>query len=270
MPIPGTDVSGDVWSAPFVGAYLAGVVAFRARPERLASRRLLLFGSAATIAIAAMLVVVHLVGSGAPRPWIGSPTSPRRWPASRWAPRWLRWRRCTRTARTTGATSAPSCALARRWPGVPLLQLVTTPELHPDPAVAAYPDVRSAGLRAHGGARPRRSLESAASSTNVFSDFAIAGSHILAKGDPEHLPGVPRQVRQHPCAPHRPKHRANALIAVEAGFRVSHDPVPEMDAQETGTPAEAWKISESAERRGGEQRQPDGARCGHRASHRDQ
>jgi signal transduction histidine kinase len=47
------DVSGLAWSTPFLGAYAAGVIAFRLRPEHLAARRLLAFGAVATLFIAA-------------------------------------------------------------------------------------------------------------------------------------------------------------------------------------------------------------------------
>ncbi|MDQ4025098.1 MAG: hypothetical protein M3217_06370 [Actinomycetota bacterium] len=40
----GSDLSGWAWSAPFVGGYVAGAIALRARPENPAARRLLLSG----------------------------------------------------------------------------------------------------------------------------------------------------------------------------------------------------------------------------------
>ena len=43
------DPFGFTWSAPFMGAFVAGVVAFRLRPHQVAARRLLLFGTLGTI-----------------------------------------------------------------------------------------------------------------------------------------------------------------------------------------------------------------------------
>ncbi len=48
-----SDLSGLAWSTPFLGAYAAGVIAIRIRPEHLAARRLLAFGAAATLFISA-------------------------------------------------------------------------------------------------------------------------------------------------------------------------------------------------------------------------
>lgn len=53
----GSDPSGWAWSTPFVGGYVAGMVAFRARPEHPAARRLLLSGTAATSWIGASVAV---------------------------------------------------------------------------------------------------------------------------------------------------------------------------------------------------------------------
>ncbi len=47
-------LSGAVWCLPFVGAYLGGVVAVRRLPDHLAARRLLLFGTAATVFLASV------------------------------------------------------------------------------------------------------------------------------------------------------------------------------------------------------------------------
>lgn len=53
----GSDLSGWAWSTPFVGGYVAGAIAFRARPEHPAARRLLLSGTAATFWIGASVAV---------------------------------------------------------------------------------------------------------------------------------------------------------------------------------------------------------------------
>ena len=53
----GSDLSGWAWSTPFVGGYIAGAMAFRARPEHPAARRLLLSGTAASFWIGASVAV---------------------------------------------------------------------------------------------------------------------------------------------------------------------------------------------------------------------
>ena len=65
------DPSGFVWSAPFVGAYVAGVVAFRARPDNPAARRLLLSGTAATLWIGGSVAIAIGFEAYGRAPWLG-------------------------------------------------------------------------------------------------------------------------------------------------------------------------------------------------------
>src|SRR5688500_15107608 len=66
-----TDLSGLAWSTPFLGAYAAGVIAFRARPDHVAARRLLVFGAVATMWIGATVALVTAFDDlGRPR-WLG-------------------------------------------------------------------------------------------------------------------------------------------------------------------------------------------------------
>ncbi|MGI9085239.1 MAG: histidine kinase [Aeromicrobium sp.] len=63
--------SAFIWLAPFVGAYAAGVVAFRLKPGHLAARRLLVFGTLATIWIGSTVAVVVAFESQGQRWWLG-------------------------------------------------------------------------------------------------------------------------------------------------------------------------------------------------------
>lgn len=51
------DPSGFLWMAPYVGGYVAGVVAFRARPDLVAARRLVVFGAVATAWIGSTVAI---------------------------------------------------------------------------------------------------------------------------------------------------------------------------------------------------------------------
>ena len=67
----GKDLSGYVWSAPFLAGYAAGVLAVRARPEHVAARRLLAFGAAATIFISAAVALALGFDSFGREWWLG-------------------------------------------------------------------------------------------------------------------------------------------------------------------------------------------------------
>ncbi|HEV2755125.1 MAG TPA: sensor histidine kinase [Actinomycetota bacterium] len=67
----GSDLSGWAWSTPFVGGYVAGAIAFRARPENVAARRLLLSGTAATSWIGASVAVAVGLESYGRTWWLG-------------------------------------------------------------------------------------------------------------------------------------------------------------------------------------------------------
>lgn len=60
-----------VWFAPFVGAYAAGLIAFRLQPDQLAARRLLVFGTLATIWIAATVGLVVAYEAQGNKWWLG-------------------------------------------------------------------------------------------------------------------------------------------------------------------------------------------------------
>lgn len=66
-----SDLSGLVWSTPFLGAYVAGVIAFRVRPEHVAARRLLVFGVAAVIFISAAVALALAFDSYGRAWWLG-------------------------------------------------------------------------------------------------------------------------------------------------------------------------------------------------------
>lgn len=67
----GSDLSGYVWSAPVLVGYAAGVIAVRAQPEHVAARRLLAFGSAATIFISAAVGLSLAFDSSGREWWLG-------------------------------------------------------------------------------------------------------------------------------------------------------------------------------------------------------
>ncbi len=58
-----------VWSLPFLAAYTAGLVACRAQPENLASRRLLLFGTTAVTWLAVSDLLLLVADATGVRPW---------------------------------------------------------------------------------------------------------------------------------------------------------------------------------------------------------
>ena len=65
------DPAGFVWFAPFVGAHVAGLVAFARRPEQVAARRLLVFGTLAAIWIGSTVAVVVAFDAQGERWWLG-------------------------------------------------------------------------------------------------------------------------------------------------------------------------------------------------------
>ncbi len=65
------DPNGALWSIPFLAAYLAGMVAFRARPDSLAARRLLAFGAGAELWYAASLVLLFAADAAGREWWLG-------------------------------------------------------------------------------------------------------------------------------------------------------------------------------------------------------
>jgi signal transduction histidine kinase len=65
------DVTGLAWGIPFVGGYVAGVVAFVSRPEHLAARRLLAFGATATLWIGGTLALARAVEAYSGAWWFG-------------------------------------------------------------------------------------------------------------------------------------------------------------------------------------------------------
>ncbi len=65
------DPAGMAWSLPFVGAYVAGLVAFRARPDDVAARRLLLFGLWATVWIGSSVLLADALPAHAESSWLG-------------------------------------------------------------------------------------------------------------------------------------------------------------------------------------------------------
>ncbi len=65
------DPTGFLWFAPFVGAYVAGLVAFARRPELVAARRLLVFGTLAAIWIGSMVAVVIAFDAQGEKWWLG-------------------------------------------------------------------------------------------------------------------------------------------------------------------------------------------------------
>lgn len=67
----GGDLSGIAWSTPFLGGYLAGVIAFHIRPEDVAARRLLAFGAAATIFIGVAVALALAFDSYGREWWLG-------------------------------------------------------------------------------------------------------------------------------------------------------------------------------------------------------
>ncbi len=67
----GGDLSGIVWSTPFLAGYAAGAIAFRLRPEHVAARRLLAFGAVATIFIAAAVALAIAFDSHGRQWWLG-------------------------------------------------------------------------------------------------------------------------------------------------------------------------------------------------------
>lgn len=66
-----TELAGATWSLPFVGAYVGGVVALWRRPGAPAARRLLAFGSIATIFICAVLGLALAFEERGPQWWLG-------------------------------------------------------------------------------------------------------------------------------------------------------------------------------------------------------
>ena len=60
-----------IWVAPFFGAYVAGLVAFRVLPGHLAARRLLVFGALATIWIGSTVGVVVAYEAQGNQWWLG-------------------------------------------------------------------------------------------------------------------------------------------------------------------------------------------------------
>lgn len=65
------DPNGALWSVPFIAAYVAGVIAFRARPEDLVARRLLAFGAVATIWYAMIDALLFAFDAFGRQWWLG-------------------------------------------------------------------------------------------------------------------------------------------------------------------------------------------------------
>ncbi len=65
------DLTALAWFAPFVGAYAAGLVAVRSQPDQVAARRLLVFGTLATIWIAATVGLVVAYEAHGDKWWLG-------------------------------------------------------------------------------------------------------------------------------------------------------------------------------------------------------
>ena len=63
--------AGFIWFAPFVGAYVAGVVAFAVQPGQVAARRLLVFGALAAIWIGSTVAVVVAYEAEGQEWWLG-------------------------------------------------------------------------------------------------------------------------------------------------------------------------------------------------------
>ena len=65
------DPAAIIWFAPFVGAYAAGLVALRSQPGQVAARRLLVFGTLATVWIAATVGLVVAYEAHGNEWWLG-------------------------------------------------------------------------------------------------------------------------------------------------------------------------------------------------------
>lgn len=65
------DLAAIVWFAPFVGAYLAGLFAWRLQPDQVAARRLLVFGTVAALWIAATVGLVVAYEAQGNEWWLG-------------------------------------------------------------------------------------------------------------------------------------------------------------------------------------------------------
>ncbi len=67
----GNDIGAYVWLTPFLGTYAGGVVAIRLQPQHVASRRLLVFGTLATLWIGSSVALVVAFESQGERWWLG-------------------------------------------------------------------------------------------------------------------------------------------------------------------------------------------------------
>lgn len=65
------DPAAVIWFTPFVGAYVGGLLAFRLQPSQVAARRLLVFGSLATIFIGSTVAVVLAYEAHGNQWWLG-------------------------------------------------------------------------------------------------------------------------------------------------------------------------------------------------------
>lgn len=67
----GSDLSGLAWSSPYLAGYVAGLIAFRRRPEHVVARRLLAFGAVATIWIGATVALARAFDDYGRQWWLG-------------------------------------------------------------------------------------------------------------------------------------------------------------------------------------------------------
>ena len=65
------DPGGFAWSVPFLGTYVAGVIAWRLRPEHVGARRMLMCGTAATLFISAAVGISLAFDDGGRGWWLG-------------------------------------------------------------------------------------------------------------------------------------------------------------------------------------------------------
>ena len=67
----GSDVAAFIWLTPFLGTYVAGVAAFRLQPQHVASRRLLVFGTLATLFIGSSVAIAVAFDAEGREWWLG-------------------------------------------------------------------------------------------------------------------------------------------------------------------------------------------------------
>ena len=67
----GSDVTAFIWVTPFLGTYVAGVAAFRLQPQHVASRRLLVFGTLATLLLGSSVAIAVAFDAEGRHWWLG-------------------------------------------------------------------------------------------------------------------------------------------------------------------------------------------------------